>query len=328
VVANFTDLFGTSWGAEVGDCDRAHAGEEVFSIFEGVFDFSSGVVYGETTNGTWKQNDVYYAEVGMDAAIGDFNPDVAGDEIILVTEMGPAYEIMPPAGGGPGPWPKRTIWNDFDNAGWVVKIADVDVEAAGNEIVYGTRYSDRILLSRHNGTNTHNVEILLTGVNTNMLNSMLDVAIGQVYPASPSGEIVGVDASGSVYVVQQITNQWQGSVLWRDTNALYAVWVADLIATPGDEIVVAGASGVVMLLFNPSPVLNVALTAQHQTVLSWNAIASLTYAVETTTNITSAAPWTHVTSLVYEGAFQRTLSYTNAPTDASTERWFRIKASQ
>jgi hypothetical protein len=326
IVADFTELFGTPWGAEVGDCDRAHAGEEVFSIFEGVFDFSSGAVYGET-NGTWKQNDVYYAEVGMDAAIGDSNPDIPGDEIIVVTEMGPAYEIMPPMGGGPGPWPKRTIWNDFDNAGWVLKIGDVDLESPGNEIVYGTRYSDRILMSRHNGTNTHNVDILLTGVNTNMLNSMFDVAIGQVFPASPSAEILGVDGSGSAYVVQRVTNQWQGSVLWRDTNALYAVWAADLIPTPGDEVVVAGASGVVTLLFNPSPVLSVASTAQEQAVLSWNGIAGITYAIETTTSLTSTSSWTHVTNLVYEGGFHGALSYTNAPATAP-ERWFRIRASR
>src|SRR4030095_9371222 len=137
VVADFSQAFGTSWGAEVGDCDHSHPGDEVFSIFEGVFDFSSGTVYGEV-NGTWQPNDVYYAEVGMDAAIGDSNPDFGRDEIVVVTEMGPAYEIMPPATGGPGPWPKRTIWDDFDNAGWVVKIADVDPESDGIEIVYGT----------------------------------------------------------------------------------------------------------------------------------------------------------------------------------------------
>jgi hypothetical protein len=325
VVADFSDFIGTSWGAEVGNCDRSHPGDEVFSIYEGVFDFSSGTVFGKT-NGGWQQNLAYYAEVGMDAAIGDSNPDFPGDEIIVVTEMGPAYEITPPAGGGPGPWPNRTIWNDEPNAGWVVKIGDVDPASPGNEVVYGTRYSDRIMMSRYNGTDAHNVEVLFTGVNTNELNNMLDVAIGQVFPSSPAAEILGVDASGSAYVVQRLTNQWRGSVLWQDTNALYAVAAGDLILSPGDEVVVAGASGVVTLLLDPSPALSPSLTPERQAVLSWTGINGLTYAIETTTNLASSSSWRHVTNLIYQGAFQGGLSYTNATGDGS-ERFFRVRAS-
>jgi hypothetical protein len=327
IIADFSALLGVSWGARVGDCDPARAGEEIFCIFENLFDNSQGFVYRET-NGVWESNTVYAAEVGMDAAIGDFNPDFAGNEIIVVTEMGPAYEIMLPVGGGPGLWPSRTIWNDADNVGWVVKIGDVDPESPGNEIVYGTRNSDRIMMSRHNGTNLHNVGILLTGVNTNKdLNNMLDVAIGQVFPASSAAEILGVDASGSVYAVQRVTNQWQRSVLWRDTNALYGVLAADLIPAPGDEVVVAGAPGTVTLLFDPAPILSVALTAEQHAVLSWNGVAGLTYAVETTTNLMSGSSWNHVTNLVHQGGFHGALSYTHAPVDLATKRWFRVRAS-
>jgi hypothetical protein len=326
VVADFTEFIGASWGAEVGDCDRSHAGDEIFSIYEGVLDFSSGTVLGKT-NSVWQQNLVYYGEVGMDAAIGDSNPDFAGNEIIIVTEMGPAYEITPPALTGPGPWPKRTIWDDEPNAGWVVKIGDVDPASPGNEIVYGTRYSDRIMMSRHNGTNAHNVEVLLTGVNTNELNNMLDVAIGQLFPASPAAEIFGVDASGSVYVVEQVTNHWQGSLLWQDTNAPYAVAAADLIPSRGDEVVVAGASGVVTLLLDPAPVLSPSLTPERQAVLSWSGVAGLTYAIETTTNLASGSSWRHLTNLVWQGAFQGRLSYTNASADLAIAQWFRVRAS-
>jgi len=326
IIADFTGLVGTSWGARVGDFDRTHAGEEVFCIYENLFDNSLGLAYREA-NGVWESETVYSAEVGMDSAIGDFNPSTLENEIIVVTEMGPAYEITPPPAGGPGPWPRRTIWNDNTNAGWVVKIGDVDPESPGNEIVYGTRYTDRIMMSRHNGTNVHTVDILLTGVNTNNdLNNMLDLAIGQTFPASPAAEIAGVDASGSVYVVQRSDDQWRESVLWRDTNALYAVCAADLIPTPGDEVVVAGASGVVTLLINPAPLLRVALTTDRKAVFSWNAVAGLAYSVETTTNLVSASSWSHVTNLVYQGGVHGVLSHTNA-SGASSERWFRVRAS-
>jgi hypothetical protein len=324
IVADLTAFVGTAWGAEIGDCDPSNAGEEIFFIFEGVLDFSFGTVYARSTGG-WKENIVYNAEVGMDSVIGDSNPDVAGNEIIVVTEMGPAYEILPPPAGGAGPWPKRTIWDDFDNAGWVVKLADVDPASPGNELVYGTRYSDRILMSRFNGTNRHTVDILMTGINTNQFSSMFDVAAGQVFSASPAAEIFGVDGSGSLYLVQQTVNQWVGSVLWQDSNALYAVLTADLIPTPGNEVIAAGASGKVFLFYNPSPTLSLTLTAQQQPVLSWLARQGWTYHIEKTTNLTSIPIWSPVTNLT-SGAFIGTLNYTN-PEPATQAAWFRLRST-
>jgi len=324
VIRDFSGFVATTWGAESGDCDPTHPGEEILSIVEGVLDFSVGTLYA-ATNGNWQSNDVYAAEVGMDAAIGDSNPDVAGNEIVVVTEMGPAYEIMPPAAGEPGPWPKRMIWDDFENAGWVAKIGDVDPESPGKEIVYGTRYSDGILMSRYNGTNLHKLDILLTGVSTNPQNSMLDVAIGQIVPGSRSKEVLGVDLSGSVYVAQRLTNDWNGSILWHSTNALYTVAAADFIpGFPGDEIVVAGVAGTVTLLCNPAPSLSISLAAEKSAVLSWTAVKGVSYSVESTTNRNSS--WSQVTNLLYEGAFSGTLWHTNTGS-LSHERYFRVKTS-
>jgi hypothetical protein len=158
--------------------------------------------------------------------------------------MGPAYEIMLPVGGGPGTWPSRTIWNDADNVGWVVKIGDVDPESPGNEIVYGTRNSNRIMMSRHNGTNLHNVGILLTGVNTNNdFNNMLDVAIGQVFPAS-SGSEIWRGPSTRLWFSGDQPMAGVGAVAGQ--LRLYGVLAADNSA-PGDEVV-AGASGTVSCL--------------------------------------------------------------------------------
>ncbi len=197
IISDQSANLGTSWDADVGPCDPTQTGDQVFSLFEAVYDFSSGTIYGNR-DGVWKENFVYYAEVGMGVAIGNTNPDHSGNEIVVTTEMGPTYEILPPPTGGPGPWPMRTLWDDFENAGWVVKIGDVDPDTAGNEVIYGSRYSDSIMLSRYNGTNQHDLEILFTGVNTNTVaNNIFDIAIGQIVPKSPGKQIVGVDESGS-----------------------------------------------------------------------------------------------------------------------------------
>ena len=260
IIVDRSDQVGTSWDMDVGHCDPSRPGDQPFAIFETVYDFSEGTVYEPNNwtwdNFTWEPNRVYYAEVGMGVAIGHSNPAFPQNDIVVVTEMGPAYEIVPPPTGGPGPWPMRTIWDDPVNAGWVVRIGNVNPQTPGtNQLVYGTRYTDRIMMSQYNGTNAQNVQILYTGINTNgSANNMWDVAIGQLYPAttaSPDKQIFGVDDSGSVYVVQQATNQWQGSILWQDTAPLYAVLAAPILSTMGDQVVVGGASGTVTLLSTP-----------------------------------------------------------------------------
>ena len=288
----------------------------MFSIRETVFDFSQGSVH-EQQNGAWSENPVYYGEVGMDAAIGDTNPDLPGNEIIVVTEMGPTYEIAPPPAGGPGPWPMRTLWDDYENAGWVVKIGQVDPAIPVNQLVYGTRYSDRIMMSHYNGTNQENVAILFTGVLSNSNNNMYDVDFGQVFPGSPAKQIFGVDQSGSLYMVQQQSDQWSGSIVWRDTNALYAVLVTNVLPAQGAQVVVGGAAGTVTLLSNPSPALDLAVSPQGQPILSWIGLAGVSYAVETKTNLLPSAPWMQVTNLTFQGGFAGALSYTNVQTAAT-----------
>ncbi|MEA2068323.1 MAG: hypothetical protein U9P12_03895 [Verrucomicrobiota bacterium] len=316
---------GHAWGAEVGDCDPAHIGDEIFYVYEGVFDFSSGDVFSES-DGLWAADSAYYAEVGMDAAIGNTNPDHGGNEIVVVTEMGPAYEILPPAGGGTGPWTKRTIWDEYDNAGWVVKIGDIEPDIPGNELAYGTRYSNRIMLSRHNGTNMHPVEVLYTGNATNWnAREMQDIAIGNLVGNSPTAEIVGVDASGSVYLVQKTNTTWRGSTVWQDAAGLYAVAVSDILsAFPGDEIVVAGESGAITLLLDPRVSLDITAKDSQQAVVSWTTATGLVHSVETATNLSLATPWILETNLTCRDAFLGTLFYTNAAGTPSCS--FRVKS--
>jgi len=325
VVEDRTLLVGNDWGAVLGDCDPAHAGDEIFYVYEGTMDFSRGDVFSES-NGLWAADLVYNAEVGMDAAIGDTNPDHAGNEIVVVTEMGPAYEILPPADGGPGLWPKRKIWDDDYNAGWVVKIGDIEPDNPGNELVYGTRYSNRIMLSRHNGTNMHPVEILYTGNATNEFDrEMQDIAIGNLVGNSATAEIVGVDASGSVYLVQKTNTTWWGSTIWQDTPGLYAVAVSDILsAFPGDEVIVAGESGAITLLLDPRVSLDITAMDSQQAVISWTSLAGLEHSVEAATNLLPAMPWLSVTNLTCDDTFLGTLFYTNTP--VISPRFFRVKS--
>jgi len=254
VLEDKTDWTGAGWGARVGDYDPYRPGDEVFFIYESPLDFSYGTLFREIA-GVWEQEYIYGAdeigEVGMDSAAGDFNWDRSGPEIVIATEMGPISELFAIQDANEGDWPRRTVWDDADNAGWVTKIGDVDPWSPGSEIVYGTRYNNRIMLSRHNSDEPHDLQILFTGNAVGVLAAanMWDIAVGDVLLRSPGLEILGVDETGSVYLVQRIGDTWQGQVIWQDSQPLYAVTVGDFLPQrSGDEILVAGKSGAITIL--------------------------------------------------------------------------------
>lgn len=249
VAVDFNGIVGNSWGARLGEVDTSRPGEEIVHIFEGILDFSSAFVTQPDGKGGWSTQEIFHAEVGMDAAIGDVNPSNPGNEIVITTEMGPTYEITP-LPDEPGPWPTRVLWDDFENAGWRALIADVLPEQPGNEIVYGTRYTNRIMLS-YEVDEAHEVEILFTGEATVPSPLMADVALGALEPSTEALEIVGVDSTGSVYLVQHDDETgWSGRTVWQDTaGALYAVVTGDFLPRcAGDEILVAGEAGLITLI--------------------------------------------------------------------------------
>jgi hypothetical protein len=252
IVFDGTKLVGLTWGVRIGDIDAGRAGLELFHIHEGILDSSTGY-FVHRVGGAWQSQPVYQGEVGMDSAIGDSNPAVPGNEIVIGTEMGPVYEITPQP-GNPELWPRRTLWNIPAEAPWTLRIADVLPDLAGNEIVYGTRPSNRVLLSHEMG-DAHQVEILFTGEAKGTQMNMWDIAVSDIEPASPSLEIVAVDDPGFAYLVRHDGSSWSGEPLWQDPGgALYAVVAADFLPqAPGDEIVVAGASGAITLLSRSVP---------------------------------------------------------------------------
>ncbi len=157
---------------------------------------------------------------------------------------------MPPSDPQQTPWPRTTIWNDFENAAWVVRIADVDPALAGNEVVYGARYSDRIMMSRRLPDGTHALETLFMGIVPPNQTSVWDIAVDDLNPASPTLEILGVDDSGSLYFVEKTGGAWQGSIIWQDiAGPLHAVVTGDFDpGTAAVEIIATGESGQLTLL--------------------------------------------------------------------------------
>jgi hypothetical protein len=63
-------------------------------------------------------------------------------------------------------------------------------------------------------------------------------------------EILGVDQTGSVYLVRRVEDSWQGQAIRQDPNdPLYAVIAGDFLPSrEGDEILTAGESGTITML--------------------------------------------------------------------------------
>lgn len=257
MIFDSSPFIGSAWGARVGDYKPSHPGDEVFLIFEGVLDTSTGTVY-YSSNGYWYNDDVYQGMVGMDSAAGEFDPFNPGPEAIITTEMGPTHVIWEEPVLPDNLWLGYVLWDDMDNAGWVCEFAEVDETSPGSEIVFGTRYNNSILVSYPPGTGGPAVELIFTGQNNEHPLNMLDIATGNIIPESEALEIVGVDDSGRLYLVRREQGAWVGETIWTDTEGgLYAVVVEDFLPEfPGQEIVVAGESGNLTLIrrVDPSPV--------------------------------------------------------------------------
>jgi hypothetical protein len=253
VLFDSTGLLGSSWGARVGDYDPRRPGDEILHIREpGALDVSIGTILREVA-GVWEEEIIWgdgeMVDVGMDSAAGDFNADHPGPEIFVTTE-GPNYEILPPEGNSTGMWPRRIIGGGGDYVGWVAQIVDVDPGHDGNEIVCGTRFSNSIIMIRLHVPGPYQQEVLFTGNATEpSYQNMLDIAVGDILPKDTGLEILGVDFTGSVYLVRRVEDSWQGQVIWQDANSLYAVIAGDFLpARSGDEILVAGETGRITLL--------------------------------------------------------------------------------
>ena len=184
----------------------------------------------------------------MDSVVAELNPKKPGLEVVITTEMGETYELT--SSTGSGLWPTEQIWDDKNDAGWVVKAADVEADLPGLETIYGTRYSNKILIFGRDGVGKGVLRKVFIGQNMDpKKNEMIDIAVGDVLHGAPGDEIVGVDFSGAVYLLAKHNGSWEGQIIYKDTKALYSVTIGDFDGSrSGLEIVVAGESGIVTLL--------------------------------------------------------------------------------
>lgn len=251
VLYDSNGLSGGGWGVRVGDFDSRYPGDEIFYIYEGVLDTSNGYSYRMLGEYYYEQERIYSAQVGMDSGIGDFDPFHPGQEIVIVTEMGPVYEVSGQYYGD-WSWIQTSLFSTgMENAGWSVEVADVDNDSNNlDEIVFGTRYSNRIMMAKYDpNIGRHRRKALFTGNAASNPKNMWDVAVGNILGTPDKLEIMGVDDTGSVYLVDYNGVSWQGRTIWQDTNGLYAVVVGDFLPDWGnDEILVAGESGRVTML--------------------------------------------------------------------------------
>ncbi|MFN0137530.1 MAG: hypothetical protein ACKVS9_15605 [Phycisphaerae bacterium] len=255
VIRDAEGRFGFSWGVRTGELDSTHAGEELIQLHEGILDFGSLILTREV-GGAWDDQWLSFGAVPgpvmMDARVFDHDATHAGNEIFTVTEMGPAGTIIPPDAAG-GEWEYRALWNDFENAGWVIAFGDVDLSQPGAELVVGTRYHTRILVANAQSGGPVTPQLVLDAPTSLKLANMLDVAVAPLSPAHAGEQIVGVDYTGRAHLVWHDPPGWRSQLVHSGADPLLAVAIGDFAPScPTPQVVIAGNSGALWLL-TPTP---------------------------------------------------------------------------
>lgn len=124
-------------------------------------------------------------------------------------------------------------------------VGDVDPSRAGAEIAVVSRDGEVIVVRREGERWTHEV-VARTG------GELIQCAVGDVDPTSPGDELVAVGVvqggeegggAGICVMVSRSPDGWHVVPMFRDTDLLHAVCIADLDPErPGEEVLVAGAS--------------------------------------------------------------------------------------
>lgn len=175
-------------------------------------------------------------------AIGNFDAEYAGNEIVAVTMMSQAFRIRWTGAA----WDTLTIYYDSSPSVYDVTVGDFDASNPGDEIA---------LSSSHYSTSTHGAVIELYGSGTNWSSRDLysptdwgtfaEIAAGDFYAGNAGAEIAAISGSGDSNQVRLIYGSgtsWHNEKIMSTGGAYnYGVAIGNVNRyRPGDELAVGG----------------------------------------------------------------------------------------
>jgi len=171
-----------------------------------------------------------------DVAIGDFDPNHAGNEIAVCVQARKVVELYHDGTS----WQNKVIYTGPDpfEIFKAVAVGDANPNHPGDEVVVVTtnvKINATIIYS--SGTHWGARQIF---TDTDSLSS---VAIGEINTTNPGEEIVIVGLSKNVTLIRYNGGSYSSSKIFTDTEAVRGVAIGDIDTTrSGNEIIVAGGS--------------------------------------------------------------------------------------
>ena len=196
----------------------------------------------------WTADVLLKSEHGMDgAAVGDLDPESAGNEVVVVNTAGEAW-MARHAGDG---WrPERIHKGDGELI--MCAIGDVDPRHAGNEFVgvgmvrgqESLEGPGQVLMIGKDGSTWTATQVF---EDSHMIHG---VAVGDVSSRTVGSEIVACGFNHRVTLLSRDGKQWQHEVVYVGNDRMKIAVVADVLPKrEGLEVVVSGSDGNVVVLW-------------------------------------------------------------------------------
>ena len=196
----------------------------------------------------WQAEVLLESNRGMGgAAIGDLDPEIAGNEVAVVNAAGEVWLARRTRNS----WRPERIHNGKGEM-IMCAIGDVDPRHAGSEfvgvgMVSGEESLDgpgQVLMIRRDGDKWNATQIF---EDSHMIHG---VAIGDVSARTPGNEIIACGFNHRVTLLALDGERWRSEVIYVGNDRMKIAAIADVLQErEGLEVVVAGSNGNVVLLW-------------------------------------------------------------------------------
>lgn len=214
------------WDVAVGEVDENISGSETY-IVEG-----KKLIQIYKSYSTWSKNTIYkdpYTIYGID--IGDFDPLISGNEIVIITKSGNVIELYKSEGS----WQYRNLYDD-GNILYDVLIGDADSNLIGNEVLI-TGLSKRATLIKSD----ESFELIYSGKK-----EIKNNCVGDADSTIPKNEVYFVTGTDILELYKSGDN-WIGETILSNIGYLSNLFIGDADPTiTGNELYITNGNDLMM----------------------------------------------------------------------------------
>ncbi|MEW5760399.1 MAG: hypothetical protein AB1779_06510 [Candidatus Thermoplasmatota archaeon] len=215
-----------------------------------LLNFASGIFVVDGEEGKWVAEKIFTDTAKIDGiAYGDIDKSIPGNEIISVGLSGNVVMIYKVE-----EWRSKVLWT---GEGEIIKaaIGNFDPSTPDNEIAVAGMEKGK------EGEGGAGAVYMISSKNDSWVSKLLHkeiapdalmhgVAVGNLDKSTPEDEIIAVSHSGNAVLIRKVGDEWNSTVLFKDSAELKSVIIGDVDKHEGIEAIVVGLSGNVTMIYN------------------------------------------------------------------------------